>query len=169
MSTKLQSIGNGERERESESKALVIVAQFISPFQTPNTQHSLNNDRWCSQVFSGVKDFYNDLNPSTLSGALDIIVVHHEDGSMTCSPFHVRFGKLQILRSKEKLVYIYAAIANKSTHRCSRAEQTSTVLLSLHFLWLTHSIRLASPQHTHSTHNTHRSKSKSTANQSTSR
>ncbi|KJE89847.1 nuclear elongation and deformation protein 1 [Capsaspora owczarzaki ATCC 30864] len=61
---------------------------------------------YLGKAFSGLKDFYNDLNPSTLSGALDIIVVHHEDGSLTCSPFHVRFGKLQILRSKEKLVQI---------------------------------------------------------------
>lgn len=57
-----------------------------------------------TQVITGVKDFYNDLNPSTLSGALDIVVVQHEDGTLVCSPFHVRFGKLQILRSKEKLV-----------------------------------------------------------------
>eukprot|EP00698_Gefionella_okellyi_P018674 TRINITY_DN5630_c0_g1_i1.p1 TRINITY_DN5630_c0_g1~~TRINITY_DN5630_c0_g1_i1.p1 ORF type:complete len:936 (-),score=191.43 TRINITY_DN5630_c0_g1_i1:154-2919(-) len=47
-----------------------------------------------------------DFNSSALSGAIDIIVVKHKDGSYECSPFHVRFGKLQLLRSKEKTVII---------------------------------------------------------------
>lgn len=47
------------------------------------------------------------INPSTLSGAIDIIVVKQEDGeTFICSPFHVRFGKLKILRTSEKLVDI---------------------------------------------------------------
>lgn len=28
------------------------------------------------------------------SGALDIMVVQHEDGVMSCTPFHVRFSKV---------------------------------------------------------------------------
>lgn len=28
------------------------------------------------------------------SGALDVMVVEHEDGAMSCTPFHVRFSKV---------------------------------------------------------------------------
>mmetsp|Transcript_10067 Transcript_10067/g.19832 ORF Transcript_10067/g.19832 Transcript_10067/m.19832 type:complete len:451 (-) Transcript_10067:4-1356(-) len=45
-------------------------------------------------------------NQATLSGALDVIVVVHEDGTMKCSPFHVRFGKLQLLRCADKRVEV---------------------------------------------------------------
>jgi phosphatidate phosphatase LPIN len=44
------------------------------------------------------------LNPSTLSGAIDVVVVKHPDGSLHSTPFHVRFGKLQLLYSSEKTV-----------------------------------------------------------------
>ncbi|KAI8911086.1 Lipin/Ned1/Smp2-domain-containing protein [Gorgonomyces haynaldii] len=53
---------------------------------------------------SAVGSFYTEMNPSTLSGAIDIIVVEQEDKTLMCSPFHVRFGKLKILRPSEKLV-----------------------------------------------------------------
>jgi hypothetical protein len=40
---------------------------------------------------------------STLSGAIDIICI--EDGDqMVSTPFHVRFGKLQVLHTNEKMV-----------------------------------------------------------------
>eukprot|EP00357_Protocruzia_adherens_P016569 CAMPEP_0115047002 /NCGR_PEP_ID=MMETSP0216-20121206/49063_1 /TAXON_ID=223996 /ORGANISM="Protocruzia adherens, Strain Boccale" /LENGTH=701 /DNA_ID=CAMNT_0002430147 /DNA_START=35 /DNA_END=2140 /DNA_ORIENTATION=- len=42
-----------------------------------------------------------EFNQATLSGSLDIIVIEHEDGTMTCTPFHVRFGKLRILKPKD--------------------------------------------------------------------
>lgn len=44
---------------------------------------------------------------ATLSGALDIIAIQHDDGSIACTPFHVRFGKLKVFRSREKVVNIY--------------------------------------------------------------
>ncbi|PSN67132.1 nuclear elongation and deformation protein-like protein 1 [Corynespora cassiicola Philippines] len=47
---------------------------------------------------------WNSINPATLSGAIDVIVVEQEDGSLACSPFHVRFGKYQILRPSDKKV-----------------------------------------------------------------
>eukprot|EP00183_Erythrolobus_madagascarensis_P006321 CAMPEP_0185844932 /NCGR_PEP_ID=MMETSP1354-20130828/1026_1 /TAXON_ID=708628 /ORGANISM="Erythrolobus madagascarensis, Strain CCMP3276" /LENGTH=243 /DNA_ID=CAMNT_0028544765 /DNA_START=73 /DNA_END=801 /DNA_ORIENTATION=- len=47
-----------------------------------------------------------DVNAATLTGAMDIIVVQHADGSLHSSPFHVRFGKLKLLRSREKLVSV---------------------------------------------------------------
>uniref|UniRef100_A0AAY4ES76 phosphatidate phosphatase n=1 Tax=Denticeps clupeoides TaxID=299321 RepID=A0AAY4ES76_9TELE len=57
-------------------------------------------------VFVTVKELYRGLNPATLTGGIDVIVVRQPDGSLQCSPFHVRFGKLGVLRSKEKVVDI---------------------------------------------------------------
>lgn len=57
-------------------------------------------------VFGTVKELYKGLNPATLTGCIDVIVVRHPDGSLHCSPFHVRFGKLRVLRSSEKVVDI---------------------------------------------------------------
>uniref|UniRef100_A0A3P8SD71 Lipin N-terminal domain-containing protein n=1 Tax=Amphiprion percula TaxID=161767 RepID=A0A3P8SD71_AMPPE len=56
------------------------------------------------QVFVQVKELYRGLNPATLSGCIDVIVVRRPDGSLQCSPFHVRFGKMGVLRSREKVV-----------------------------------------------------------------
>ena len=42
-----------------------------------------------------------------LSGAVDIVCVRQKDGSLTSSPFYVRFGKYQgLLKRREKEVYI---------------------------------------------------------------
>lgn len=57
-------------------------------------------------VFVTVKELYRGLNPATLTGGIDVIVVRQPDGRLQCSPFHVRFGKLGVLRSKEKVVDI---------------------------------------------------------------
>ena len=100
--------------------------------------------QFVGKMISSVSEFYKDLNPSTLSGAVDIIVVEDvvtttatttttttsqdsprpDQTSMAasvtpeatssantttirrCSPFHVRFGKLQVLRPQEKRVEI---------------------------------------------------------------
>lgn len=74
------------------------------------------------KMFSSVSDFYKDINPSTLSGAIDIIVFEDGDPSQDsptdpsirerrllsrrCTPFHVRFGKLQVLRPQDKRVVV---------------------------------------------------------------
>uniref|UniRef100_A0A8D0L2Z9 phosphatidate phosphatase n=1 Tax=Sphenodon punctatus TaxID=8508 RepID=A0A8D0L2Z9_SPHPU len=57
-------------------------------------------------VLVTVKELYKGLNPATLTGCIDILVVRQPDGSFQCSPFHVRFGKLGVLRSREKVVDI---------------------------------------------------------------
>lgn len=56
------------------------------------------------EAVSAVGAFYGDINPATLSGAIDVVVVEHLDSSLQCSPFHVRFGKLKLLRPQEKVV-----------------------------------------------------------------
>lgn len=57
-------------------------------------------------LISSLNNFYNEINPATLSGAIDIIVVEQEDGNLASSPFHVRFGKLSVLLPQEKKVII---------------------------------------------------------------
>ncbi|KAG8521111.1 Phosphatidate phosphatase LPIN2, partial [Galemys pyrenaicus] len=58
------------------------------------------------QVIVTVKELYKGINTATLSGCIDVIVVRQQDGTYQCSPFHVRFGKLGVLRSKEKVIDI---------------------------------------------------------------
>uniref|UniRef100_A0A674MVP8 phosphatidate phosphatase n=1 Tax=Takifugu rubripes TaxID=31033 RepID=A0A674MVP8_TAKRU len=58
------------------------------------------------QVLVTVKELYKGLNQATLSGCIDVIVVRQPDGTFQCSPFHVRFGKLGVLRSREKIIDI---------------------------------------------------------------
>lgn len=55
-------------------------------------------------ISGSVSSTWNSLNPATFSGAIDVIVVEQEDGSLACSPFHIRFGKFQVLRPYEKKV-----------------------------------------------------------------
>lgn len=62
--------------------------------------------QYVGTLFSTVTEFYKELNPATLSGAIDVIVVKQPDGTWACSPFHVRFGKLQLLRPHEKVVEV---------------------------------------------------------------
>jgi phosphatidate phosphatase LPIN len=59
---------------------------------------------YIGKFISNFKEFYNEINSATLTGAIDVIVVEQEDGTYLCSPFHVRFGKIGVLRSKEKIV-----------------------------------------------------------------
>uniref|UniRef100_A0A8B9J7J6 phosphatidate phosphatase n=1 Tax=Astyanax mexicanus TaxID=7994 RepID=A0A8B9J7J6_ASTMX len=58
------------------------------------------------QVLVTVRELYKGLNQATLSGCIDVVVVQQPDGSFQCSPFHVRFGKLGVLRSREKVIDI---------------------------------------------------------------
>uniref|UniRef100_A0A7N8XXC5 phosphatidate phosphatase n=1 Tax=Mastacembelus armatus TaxID=205130 RepID=A0A7N8XXC5_9TELE len=58
------------------------------------------------QVLVTVKELYKGINQATLSGCIDVVVVRQRDGTYHCSPFHVRFGKLGVLRSKEKVIDI---------------------------------------------------------------
>eukprot|EP00127_Corallochytrium_limacisporum_P007313 Clim_evm54s246 gene=Clim_evmTU54s246 len=59
-----------------------------------------------NSVLNGAYNYYRDINPSTLSGAIDILVIQQPDGTLKSTPFHVRFGKLLILRSKEREITI---------------------------------------------------------------
>ncbi|KAL8722156.1 MAG: hypothetical protein Q9225_001300 [Loekoesia sp. 1 TL-2023] len=60
--------------------------------------------QYVRSIGGSVSKTWNSINPATLSGAIDVIVVQLEDGSLACSPFHVRFGKFSLLRPSEKKV-----------------------------------------------------------------
>ncbi|RXN20718.1 phosphatidate phosphatase LPIN1-like isoform X2 [Labeo rohita] len=79
----------------------VSLPSYNSKSQTMNYVGQL-----AGQVFVQVKELYRGLNPATLSGCIDVIVVRQPDGTLQCSPFHVRFGKMGVLRSREKVVDI---------------------------------------------------------------
>lgn len=61
---------------------------------------------YVGKLFSNVRGFYQEINAATLTGAIDTIIIKKEDGTFQSSPFHVRFGKLGVLRSREKVVDI---------------------------------------------------------------
>jgi len=61
---------------------------------------------YVGRIFTSVRDFYREINPATLTGAIDVIVVQQPDGTFLTSPFHVRFGKMGVLRHREKIVDI---------------------------------------------------------------
>jgi phosphatidate phosphatase LPIN len=60
--------------------------------------------QYVGRAFDSVSKTWSSINPSTLSGAIDVIVVENQDGELSCSPFHVRFGKFQLLRPSQKKV-----------------------------------------------------------------
>lgn len=60
--------------------------------------------QYVRSISGSVSKTWNSINPATLSGAIDVIVIEQEDGRLACSPFHVRFGKFSLLRPYEKKV-----------------------------------------------------------------
>ena len=70
----------------------------------------MNYLRGAVSAISAPYHYYNQINPSTLTGAIDVIVVQRPaaDGGfeLACSPFHVRFGKWKVLRPSDKRVCI---------------------------------------------------------------
>ncbi|OQR74141.1 phosphatidate phosphatase LPIN1-like [Tropilaelaps mercedesae] len=58
-------------------------------------------------VLTSVRQFYNDINPATLTGAIDVIVVEKPNGDLASTPFHVRFGKINVMNFVGKTVEIY--------------------------------------------------------------
>ena len=97
----------------------------------------MNYLRGAVSAISAPYQYYKDINPSTLTGAIDVIVISRPklvpspvdpaehvpspDGEkeFACSPFHVRFGKWQVLRPADKKV------RSRSSHSCSKASWRS--------------------------------------------
>ncbi|KAJ7228307.1 nuclear elongation and deformation protein 1 [Mycena pura] len=73
----------------------------------------MNYIRGAVNAISAPYQYYRDLpplNPATLTGAIDVIVVQRPKGDgateLACSPFHVRFGKWQVLRPGDRKVAV---------------------------------------------------------------
>ncbi|SCV04286.1 LANO_0G09274g1_1 [Lachancea nothofagi CBS 11611] len=62
--------------------------------------------QYVGRAIGSVSKTWSSINPATLSGAIDVVVVEHPDGRLACSPFHVRFGKFQILKPSQKSVLV---------------------------------------------------------------
>ncbi|CAN6664840.1 phosphatidic acid phosphohydrolase 1 [Trichomonascus vanleenenianus] len=60
--------------------------------------------QYVGRAIGSVSKTWNSINPATLSGAIDVIVIEQENGDLNCSPFHVRFGKFSLLRPSQKKV-----------------------------------------------------------------
>jgi len=58
------------------------------------------------KIFSSVTQAL-DFNQATFSGCVDVMVVQQKDGSLKSTPFHIRLGKLKVLKSKNKEVKIH--------------------------------------------------------------
>uniref|UniRef100_A0A667WM33 phosphatidate phosphatase n=1 Tax=Myripristis murdjan TaxID=586833 RepID=A0A667WM33_9TELE len=80
------------------------------PLSQPDSEQKADTMNYvgqlAGQVLVTVKELYKGINQATLSGCIDVVVVRQRDGTYQCSPFHVRFGKLGVLRSKEKVIDI---------------------------------------------------------------
>ncbi|KAJ3996940.1 nuclear elongation and deformation protein 1 [Lentinula boryana] len=70
----------------------------------------MNYIRGAVNAISAPYQYYKDINPATLTGAIDVIVIQRPSDNggteLACSPFHVRFGKWQVLRPSEKKVTV---------------------------------------------------------------
>ncbi|KAK9460907.1 Lipin/Ned1/Smp2-domain-containing protein [Lipomyces oligophaga] len=60
--------------------------------------------QYVGRAIGSVSKTWNSINPATLSGAIDVIVIEQEDGELACSPFHIRFGKFALLQPSQKKV-----------------------------------------------------------------
>eukprot|EP01122_Echinamoeba_exundans_P013301 TRINITY_DN5787_c0_g2_i1.p1 TRINITY_DN5787_c0_g2~~TRINITY_DN5787_c0_g2_i1.p1 ORF type:complete len:1000 (+),score=212.58 TRINITY_DN5787_c0_g2_i1:90-3089(+) len=61
---------------------------------------------YVEKLLDGVQSVMK-LNPSTFSGAVDIVVVNQADGTLRSTPWHVRFGKIHLLNPAEQKVHVY--------------------------------------------------------------
>ncbi|XP_050022148.1 phosphatidate phosphatase LPIN2 isoform X1 [Alexandromys fortis] len=98
---------NSEDEKAQESsfsKTAGVYRDKAPPGILSQTMNYVG--QLAGQVLVTVKELYKGINQATLSGCIDVVVVRQQDGTYQCSPFHVRFGKLGVLRSKEKVIDI---------------------------------------------------------------
>ncbi|KAL9652289.1 hypothetical protein ABK040_011948 [Willaertia magna] len=64
-------------------------------------------------LFSGVNNATD-----MLSGAIDVVCIEQPDGTLKCTPWHVRFGRLKVMRSREKVIRIM--VNGKLTELCMK-------------------------------------------------
>ena len=100
-----------------------------------------------SAAKSGVKSLFDGINPATLSGAIDVIVVEQPDGSLKCTPFHVRFGKLFVFRPREKVVSCVCTHKGQNAHELASTHTHTITHIHTHIHTHTHTQRETGRQH----------------------
>ncbi|XP_064484898.1 phosphatidate phosphatase LPIN3-like isoform X3 [Ornithodoros turicata] len=83
-----------------------LLGKVRGALPAPSPPSFSSQMNYIGRIITNVRDFCNEINSATLTGAIDVIVVEQPDGSFATSPFHVRFGKIGVLRSREKIVDI---------------------------------------------------------------
>ena len=69
-----------------------------------------------ARLVSSCKDLYYDVNAAYLTGAIDIVAVRQKDGTLKATPFHVRFGKLGVLRTGDLQKEVRVRRVHTHTH-----------------------------------------------------
>ena len=91
---------------------LMAMLQFIASYfekikTTINQSHHVLSKPPLTQVTILSQNHHQSKPPqthTTVPGAIDVVVVRHTDGTLTSSPWHVRFGKMGILWANENVV-----------------------------------------------------------------
>lgn len=96
------------RQTDRHTHTQSSLSQTTKPFASLPSTHTLVacflNKRPRMNYLSSLAKTWSSINPATLSGAIDVIVIEDEKGNLNCSPFHIRFGKFQLLRPSQKKV-----------------------------------------------------------------
>jgi len=82
-------------------KAKAYVKEKIS-----RLAHQDSKMEYLSGVINNVSRFASNINPSTLSGSIDVVFVKQTDGRFKSTPFFIKFGKIGVIQAKEKIIYI---------------------------------------------------------------
>nr|ATI22163.1 lipin 1 [Brachionus koreanus] len=53
-----------------------------------------------------VVGYYDEINKANFTDSMDVIVIRRKDGSLHSTPFYVRFGKLGVLKPKDRIVHV---------------------------------------------------------------
>ncbi|KAH9412089.1 smp2-like plasmid maintenance protein [Ordospora pajunii] len=59
------------------------------------------------KLITSVSGLYNNINPITLSGVNDVIVVEGADGCLKCTEFQLRFGRLYFYGANSQVVHLF--------------------------------------------------------------
>lgn len=104
-----------EADEKQERRIAAIKSEkgSSSANSTPTQPSTISYSRswlrgmnYIGKMAQGVKSFYNEMNSATLTGAIDVVVVKQRNGSFKSSPFHVRFGKMALIKTKDLTVDI---------------------------------------------------------------
>lgn len=85
-----------------------LALVWDSPADTHSSAVRLKGQmQYFGRAIGTVSRTWNSINPSTLSGAIDVVVIKQSNDEYHCSAFHIRFGKLSLLRPSQKGVDFY--------------------------------------------------------------